>query len=80
MSRECAQLYLAKTRNPPPPPFWDSYTRALLLVSKDRRHLFVAPWVLPTEKGGGVEDLGDQYFLALNVWPDLSTEPTEVPA
>jgi hypothetical protein len=33
----CAQLYsLAETRNP-------SYTRALL-VSQDRRHLFVTPW------------------------------------
>jgi hypothetical protein len=37
----CAQLYsLAET--PPPPPHLGSYTRALL-VSQDRRHLFVTP-------------------------------------
>ncbi len=40
----CAQLYsLAEAPQPPPiPPLWDSYTRALL-VSKNRRHLFVTP-------------------------------------
>jgi hypothetical protein len=40
----CAQLYsLAETPQLPPlPPHRDSYTRALL-VSKDRRHLFVSP-------------------------------------
>ncbi len=40
----CAQLYsLAETPELLPiPPHWDSYTRALL-VSKDRRHLFVTP-------------------------------------
>jgi len=31
---------------PPFPPHCDSYTRALL-VSKDRRHLFVTPWGRP---------------------------------
>jgi hypothetical protein len=46
----CAQLHsLADTPQlPPPPPLLDSYTRAALLVSKDRRHLFVTPWTLPT--------------------------------
>jgi hypothetical protein len=41
----CAQLYsFAETPQLPPiPPHWDSYTRALL-VSQDRRHLFVTPW------------------------------------
>jgi hypothetical protein len=29
---------------PPLPPHWGSYTRALL-VSQDRRHLFLTPWV-----------------------------------
>ncbi len=40
----CAQLYLlAETQQPPhPPPPLGSYTRALL-VSQDRRHLFVTP-------------------------------------
>jgi hypothetical protein len=36
--------HLLRPCNPPPPPDPpDSYTRALL-VSKDRRHLFVTPW------------------------------------
>ena len=40
----CAQLYsLAETPQLPPSPHLDSYTRALL-VSQDRRHLFVTPW------------------------------------
>ncbi len=41
----CAQLYsLAETPQlPPPSPHLDSYYEALL-VSKDRRHLFVTPW------------------------------------
>ncbi len=43
----CVQLYSwLKPRNnpPPPPPHLGSYTRALL-VSQDRRHLFVAPCI-----------------------------------
>jgi hypothetical protein len=36
----CAHLYSLAENRQPPPPHWDSYTRALL-VSKDRRHLFV---------------------------------------
>ncbi len=40
------------TPPPPPPPNWDSYTRALL-VSKDRRHLFVTPWVGAKHCRGG---------------------------
>ncbi len=42
----CAQLYsLAETPQPPPPflPHLGSYTRALL-VSQDRRHLYVTLW------------------------------------
>jgi hypothetical protein len=40
----CAQLYsLAETPQPPLPPHLGPYTRALL-VSQDRRHLFVTPW------------------------------------
>ncbi len=40
---QCAQLYsLAETPQPLPPPHWSSYTRALL-VSQDRRNLFVTP-------------------------------------
>jgi hypothetical protein len=40
----CAQLYsLAENPATPPPPHLGSYTRALL-VSQDRRHLFVTPW------------------------------------
>ncbi len=41
----CAQLYsLAGTPQlPPAPRIWTRITRALL-VSKDRRHLFVTPW------------------------------------
>jgi hypothetical protein len=54
----CAQLYsLAETTHPPPPPDLGSYTRALL-VSQDRRHLFVIPslvafhlWHINTERG-----------------------------
>ncbi len=47
MSRDMhtAQLYsLAQT--PQPPHHWASYTRVMILVSKDRRHLFVivTPW------------------------------------
>ncbi len=39
----CAQLHLlAETPQPPPPLHLGSYTRALL-VSQDRRHLFVTP-------------------------------------
>jgi hypothetical protein len=34
---------LAMTPQLPPPPQFGSYTRALL-VSQDRRHLFVTPW------------------------------------
>ncbi len=40
------------------PPHWDSYTRALL-VSKDRRHLFVTP-------------LGLQHEWALFIWLGLT--------
>ncbi len=41
----CTAVWLRPRKPPPPiPPHWDSYTRALL-VSKDRRHLFVTPWV-----------------------------------
>jgi hypothetical protein len=51
----CAQLYsLGETPQPPPPPntpHLDSYTRALL-VSKDRRHLFVTPWGIPLHMSG----------------------------
>ncbi len=45
----CAQVYsLAKTPQlPPSPRIWTRITRALL-VSKDRRHLFVTPWSLLT--------------------------------
>ncbi len=32
-----------RPRNSPPPPHLNSFTRALL-VSQDRRHLFVTPW------------------------------------
>jgi hypothetical protein len=41
----CAQMYsMAEIPQLPPlPPHLGSYTRALL-VSKDRRHLFVTPW------------------------------------
>jgi hypothetical protein len=47
--------------NPPIPPHWDSYTRALL-VSNDRRHLFVTPWLAisltqVSESSGDVQDL-----------------------
>jgi hypothetical protein len=45
MSRDVhsCRYSLAATLQPPPIlPHWDSYTRALL-VSKDRRHLFVTP-------------------------------------
>ncbi len=39
----CAHLYsMAETPQSPPPPHLGSYTRALL-VSQDRRHLYVAP-------------------------------------
>ncbi len=34
-------------RKPPPPPYLGSYTRALL-VSQDRWHLFVTPWLRAT--------------------------------
>ena len=44
----CVQLYsLAENPQPPlppVPPHWGSYTRALL-VSKDRGHVFVTPWL-----------------------------------
>jgi hypothetical protein len=42
-----------RPRNPTPPPsHLCSYTRALLLVSQDRRHLFMTPWSPPwTQKG-----------------------------
>jgi hypothetical protein len=42
----CAQLFsLAETPQlPPSPRIWTRITRALL-VSKDRRHLFVTPWI-----------------------------------
>jgi hypothetical protein len=41
-----AQLYsLAETPQlPPSPRIWTRITKALL-VSKDRRHLFVTPWI-----------------------------------
>ncbi len=46
----CAQLYsLAVTRQPPIPQHLSSYTRALL-ISQDRRHLFVAPWIMCTKE------------------------------
>ncbi len=38
---------LAETPLPPPPPHFGSHTRALL-VSQDRRHLFVTPWTWQT--------------------------------
>ena len=43
-----AQLYsLVETPQlPPSPRSWTRITRALL-VSKDRRHLFVTPWLCP---------------------------------
>ncbi len=42
----CAQLYsLAETPQFPPPRTWTRITRALL-VSQDRRHLFVTPWLV----------------------------------
>jgi hypothetical protein len=41
----CAQLYsLVETPHSPHPPHLGSYTRELL-VSQDRRHLFVTPWI-----------------------------------
>ncbi len=45
----CAQLYsMAETPQlPPSPRIWTRNTRALL-VSKDRRHLFVTPWCSDT--------------------------------
>jgi hypothetical protein len=48
----CVQLYsLAETPQVPPSPRrWGSYTRALL-VSQDRRHLFVTPLRLPNLRG-----------------------------
>jgi hypothetical protein len=49
----CAQLYsMAETPQlPPSPRIWTRNTRPLL-VSKDRRHLFVTPWVKLTKKMG----------------------------
>jgi hypothetical protein len=46
---QCAQLsctHWLRPRNAPPHPHLGSYTRALL-VSQDRRHLFVTPWFSP---------------------------------
>ncbi len=50
-----AQLYWLRPSNsyPPPPPHLGSYTRALL-VSQDRRHLFVTP----SRRNGGILSLG----------------------
>jgi hypothetical protein len=61
---------LAETPPPPPPPHslfigsWDSYTR-VLLVSKDRRHLFVTSVADPDPRlgafltpGSGIRDTG----------------------
>jgi hypothetical protein len=66
----CAQLYsLAETPQSPPSPHLGSYTRALL-VSQDRRHLFVTPcqkeWGLG--EGGGVTS----HPVSLNHHPVLN--------
>ncbi len=57
---------------PTPPPHLESYTRALL-VSKDRRHLFVTPWWglsydvrLPVEKGEVVRRYPDTRPAQVN--------------
>ncbi len=51
----CAHGLRPRNTPPPLPPHWGSNTRALL-VSQDRRHLFVTPWLgqspkILTEKG-----------------------------
>jgi hypothetical protein len=63
MSRD-AQLYsLAETRQPPhPPAFGLAYTRSLL-VSQDRRHIFVTLLNYQKENGIGVEDRSSLQFL-----------------
>jgi hypothetical protein len=40
----CTWYSLTDTCNPTPTPHLGSYTRALL-VSQDRRHLFITPWI-----------------------------------
>jgi hypothetical protein len=54
-----------RSRNPLYPPRFGTRKRALL-VSKDRRHLFVSPWE-KGEKGGGVD--GGVGMVAANQPP-----------
>ncbi len=59
MSRDVNScIHWLRPCNPPPiPPHWDSYTRALLLVSKDRRYLFVVtPCLQVMAAAGGGKD------------------------
>ena len=41
----CAAVLIGRDPATPPPPIWAQYTSALL-VSKDRRHLFVTPFLI----------------------------------
>jgi hypothetical protein len=65
-AHSCTGTQWLRSRNTPPfPPPLDSYTRALL-VSKDRRHLLVTPWLAISltlsESARNVQDLMDRFL------------------
>jgi len=73
----CAQLYSLAEIPQSPPPHLGSYTMALL-VSQDRRHLFVTPWAILTETLkvtvlGAVEKTVEKEVEVRVVVPVLST-------
>ncbi len=59
----CVQLFPATT----PPPHFGSYTRTLL-VSQDRRHLFVTPWFRETEWESGDKGAWFSWRVHGNTW------------
>jgi hypothetical protein len=71
MSRDvhsCTHWLRPRNHNPPLPPQWDSYMRALL-ISKHRRHLFETPWSSPSPVPNSL----------VHITPPQSTELTRGP-
>ncbi len=70
----CAQLFsLAETLLPPSPPAFGLIKRGALLVSYDRRHLLVTPWIAPSYYESICGGRGGSCGVSCSQWVLLCT-------